>query len=68
MGTTRARPDCVGCQFVRQFTPHTGGWCRVHGNIAPVTHEDPEKSQVIRRLGGDQLSLAEDKDDGTIPR
>ena len=26
---------CVGCNFVRQFTPHEGGFCRVHGDIAP---------------------------------
>lgn len=28
-------PKCAGCEFVKQFTPHDGGWCKVHGNIAP---------------------------------
>jgi hypothetical protein len=54
----------VGCDFVRQFTPHDGGWCRVHGNIAPIPERTPKRDMgqetVIERLGGNELSLLED--------
>ena len=27
---------CVGCEFIAQFSPHDGGYCKVHGDIKPA--------------------------------
>lgn len=56
---------CVGCDFVKQFQPHEGGWCRVHGDIAPIpertSKRDIGRDTVIERLGGNELTLAEEE-------
>lgn len=60
MGTKA--PKCPGCEFVKQFMPHDGGWCQEHGKIAPTAQsQSTGKGQdtVIEKLGGNDLSLLE---------
>ena len=35
-----ASKKCVGCDFVAQFSPHDGGYCKEHGDIEPVSGQE----------------------------
>lgn len=63
MGTKNST-GCMGCDFVAQFTPHEGGWCQVHGDIKPVSTRPPGQDTIIEKLGGNELSLLEEKEHG----
>jgi hypothetical protein len=49
---------CVGCEFIHQFSPHDGGWCKVHGEIKPASVYD--RDEIVDKLGGNDLTLQED--------
>lgn len=53
-------PACTGCEFVRQFSPHDGGYCQVHGDIKGTLPLASTVDKVIDVLGGNDLSLEED--------
>jgi hypothetical protein len=55
----RVSTGCVGCDFVKEFTPHEGGWCREHGDIEGTPKRELGADTIIEKLGGNELSLLE---------
>ena len=54
-----ASKGCPGCDFIAVFTPHEGGFCKIHGDVPP-TDDAVAREEKIEKLGGNKLSIEED--------
>lgn len=41
---------CVGCEFIRMFSPHDGGYCQEHGDIPPSIRMADTIDEVIKTI------------------
>ena len=58
---------CVGCEFIRMFSPHDGGYCQTHGDIPATIPLADTIDEVIKVLGGNDLTLKKEPYDWCCP-